>query len=649
MAMKQIAKSLMVFLFFFLFLQSAFPLTTQVKAVEIFVSPSGNDNWSGRLMNVNPAGTDGPKATLSAALDALRNVADAQPRRMVLMAGEYFLEKPLLLNPSDNGLEITAAPKQSVVLYGGRKITGWQKEGNQFYAASLPGVKEGNWDFRVLIVNGRYCDRARLPEKGKFEHLTDFPVPWMSTTGGGWKRKPTPIELTTLKFKPQDVPDNLEPHNAEVRVYHMWDESLVGLSRIDRENHLLHFSSPTGHPAGAFGVKNYVIFNVRQGMTQPGQWYLDRQAGKVVYWPLQGEDLTQAEVLAPTVESVIRLQGEQNKLVKNITLKDFKVAVTTTPLQAGGFGAGNFPGAIQLDYAQDCRLSFLEISNVGGQGIKVNNGRNEITHCRIHHIGACGIRAPSCVVTDNLVHDIGLTYPSSIALWGGGKNGVFSHNEIHDAPYTGINCGGENHLIEANHIYRVMQKLHDGGGIYCFAGKNTVLRGNFIHDLIDTGGYGASAYYLDERSEMCTVEMNLSVNVARPSHNHMANHNTIRNNVFIHNGDLQLTFARCSDYSFEKNVLYATGKITFMGINVLTDFNQNILYSKKGEVIGQTIKDYSPTGSEPLKPDNNNNFDDPGLAEYKNGRVIFNTNSPASKLGITQINNTNAGPRNLPN
>ncbi|MBN2377448.1 MAG: right-handed parallel beta-helix repeat-containing protein [Sedimentisphaerales bacterium] len=647
--MKQIAKSLMVFLFFFLFLQSAFPLTTQVKAVEIFVSLSGNDNWSGRLANANPTKTDGPKATLPAALDALRKVADAQPQRMVLMAGEYFLEKPLLLNPSDNGLEITAAPQQSVVLYGGKKITGWKKDGNQFYATSLPGVKEGNWDFRVLIVNGRYCERARLPEKGKFEHLSDFPVPWMSTTGGGWKRKPTQIELTTLKFKPQDVPDNLEPRNAEVRVYHMWDESLVGLSRIDRENHLLHFSSPTGHPAGAFGVKNYVIYNIRQGMTQPGQWYLDRQAGKVVYWPLQGEDLNRAEVLAPTVESVIRLRGEQNKLVKDITLKDFKVAVTTTPLKAGGFGAGNFSGAIQLDYAQDCRLSHLEISNVGGQGIKVNNGRNEITHCRIHHIGACGIRAPSCVVTDNLVHDIGLTYPSSIALSSGGKNCVISHNEIHDAPYSGITCGGENHLIEANNIYRVMQKLHDGGGIYCFAGKNTVLRGNFIHDLIDTGGYGASAYYLDERSEMCTVELNLSVNVARPSHNHMANHNTIRNNVFIHNGDMQLTFAKCSDYNFEKNVLYATGKITFMGINVLTDFNQNILYSKKGEVIGQTVKDYSPTASEPLKPDHNNSFDDPALAEYQNGRVIFNNNSPASNLGITQINNTHPGPRNPPN
>jgi acyl-CoA synthetase (AMP-forming)/AMP-acid ligase II len=33
-------------------------------------------------------------------------------------------------------------------------------------------------------------------------------------------------------------------------------------------------------------------------MTEPGQWYLDRTAGKVVYWPVPGEEMSEAEVLA---------------------------------------------------------------------------------------------------------------------------------------------------------------------------------------------------------------------------------------------------------------------------------------------------------------------------------------------------------------
>ena len=136
-------------------------------------------------------------------------------------------------------------------------------------------------------------------------------------------------------------------------------------------------------------------------MTKPGKWYLDRKGGKIIYWPLPDEDMSEAVVLAPTVESVIHIQGDRSKPIQNITLQGFRVAVTTTPLMAGGFGAAKFAGAIQVGNAQNCRLHNLEIFNVGGQGINENGGRIDITHCHIHHIGACGIKAPGCVVTDN--------------------------------------------------------------------------------------------------------------------------------------------------------------------------------------------------------------------------------------------------------
>ena len=67
-----------------------------------------------------------------------------------------------------------------------------------------------------------------------------------------------------------------------------------------------------------------------------------------------------------------------------------------------------------------------------------------------------------------------------------------------------------------------MKTLYDGAAIYMFGAKDCVMRGNFVRDIIDTDGYGASAYYLDENSEGCVVENNLSLRVARPSHNHLA-------------------------------------------------------------------------------------------------------------------------------
>jgi len=616
-------------------------------AVISYVSPTGDDSWSGRLAQPNADRTDGPRATLGAACRAARTLGTETSRRIVVQAGEYFLNEPVVLTEKDSGLTIEAATGADVTLYGGRKVTGWRKDGPDFYAATLPGVKEGDWDFRALIVNGRYCPRARLPKTGRFEHRSVFDVRWMSTTGGGWQRKPTDEELTTLKYRPEDLGPWLDIRNAEVTVYHMWDDSMVGVSVIDTESHTLTFSSPTGHPAGAFGVKTYVVWNVREGLTEPGQWYLDRTAGKVVYWPLTGEDMSEVKVIAPVVESIVRVQGSRGKPVRNVTLRGLRLAATTTPLTAGGFGAGRFDGALSIANAEDCMFGDLEVRHAGGQGIQATGTSLRIQRCHVHHVGACGIRASGTrlEVTDNHIHDVGLTYPSAIALQGGGRDSLVAHNHVHHAPYSAINYGGQNTRIEANRIHDAMLELHDGGGIYCFGGKNLVLRGNYIHDIIDTGGYGASAYYLDEQSEGCLVEGNLSVNVMRPSHNHMAKGNTIRNNVFINEGDLRLTWPRSSDYRFEKNILWATGRIVFDNREGITTLAGNILHSVAGKVECKKLDQYSQTGEYPMQADAVNVLADPKLIAYRDGQVQIAPDSPAHALGIEPIDVSGTGPR----
>jgi hypothetical protein len=248
-------------------------------------------------------------------------------------------------------------------------------------------------------------------------------------------------------------------------------------------------------------------------------------------------------------------------------------------------------------------------------------------------------------VTDNHIHDVGLTYPSAIALQGGGMDCLISHNEIHDCPYTAINCGGERNRIEHNLIYHAMKELHDGGGIYCFAGKDLVLRGNFIRDIIDTGGYGASAYYLDERSENCLVEGNLSVGILRPSHNHMAKGNTIRNNVFISDSDARITFPKSSNYTFERNVIQAKGQIVLENPDGITTLRNNVLFSAEGKIQCRKLKDYSQAGSYSFEADRENLSAEPHIIEFDKGRVRFAADSPALKLGIKPIDVSGAGIR----
>lgn len=597
---------------------------------------------------VSPAGKGGSKATLHGAVAESRKLAAGTPRRIVVQGGKYFLSEPLRLGAQDAGLTIEAARGQKPVLYGGRTVKGWKRDG-KFWSATLPEVAEGEWDFRMLVVNDRFAKRARLPEKGAFTHLSEFTVRWMGTNGGGWQRKPTEQELTTMRYRPGDLGPWLEVKNAELTVYHMWDESLVTLKSHDAATQTLTFASPAGHPAGAFGVQKYVVWNTLEGMQQPGQWYLDRVAGKVVYWPLAGENMERAEVIAPVVESIIRIEGARDTPAKGITLRGLTLAVTNTPPVAGGFGAGRYDGAVSVNWAEDARLEGLTVYNTGGQGIKAANAaRLVLANNEVRDTGACGViaRGPEVEISDNLVYRVGVTYPSAIGIYCSGNKQRIMHNEVHDTPYTAVNFGGTAGVVEGNLIHHAMLELHDGAAFYVIFGRDMVVRGNLVRDIPDTGGYGSSAYYLDELSENCLVEGNVSVNVERPSHNHIGRKNTIRNNVFVTDGSMSLTFPRSTGYTFEKNILSAAGEIVFkMPPDAIASMPNNLIYSRKDSILYETMEAYASKERSPLELRDGSLAGDPMLDERVRGRYIYLTGSAAHKLGIQPVDVSNAGRR----
>ncbi|MBM3237972.1 hypothetical protein FJZ31_16910 [Candidatus Poribacteria bacterium] len=606
---------------------------------DFYVSTNGSDSWDGTK--------DRPFVTLTKARDVARSLGKEKEKRIVLRGGSYFLQAPLILEPQDSGLTIEAMPGEDVILYGGKLVERWQKDGDKFWTAEAPTTSGVKYDFRMLLVNGRFGERARLPKEGTFTHLSEFNVPWMSSTYGGWKRKPTEDELTTLNYKAGDLGSWLEVANAEVTVYHMWDESCVGVAEHDVTAQTLKLSPPSQHPPGAFGVKKYVVWNIREGMHSPGRWYLDKNIGKIVYWPLPGEDMGKAKAMAPTTESIIHIAGNKEMPVQNITLNGLSFSVTTTPLEAGGFGANRYVGAVLLDFAQDCKLVNLTVKNVAGHGISASGcSRIRVENCEIVGTGAGGIYVggQEAVIEGNHVHKVGLMYPSAIGIFRGGQNCIVRHNEVHDTSYSAINYGGGPNCIKYNLIYDAMKVLHDGAGIYVFGGKGSVLRGNFIRDIIDTGGYGASAYYLDEQSEGCVVEENLSLRVNRPSHNHMARKNTIRNNIFIVAGDAKITFPRCSDYTVERNVIYATGEISISNPDAIAVSSENLFYSGTGKIEGVKLKKdgYAADGITDGIP-GDNMVADPMFVDLDKGDYRFKPESPALKLGIKQIDVSKAG------
>jgi len=614
----------------------------------VYVAPAGNDANDGTAAH--------PLATLVHARDLCRSIAPGQPREITLAAGNYFAVD-LVLGPQDSGLTITSAPSapsapgataSTPTLYGGIRLAGWQKDGPDFYAAALPAGLDPALAPRLLEVDGAMAPRARLPETGTFTHTTKFDVPWMSSTGGGWKRQPTTEELTTLAYNPADLGAWLVAQNAEVTVYHMWDESTVGVAAVDAPRHVLTLAPPCGHPPGAFNVHQYVVWNLREGMRHPGQWYHDRAGGRIVYWPLPGQDMAKSTVFVPTTQTVIRLAGTAKTPVHDVTLQGLTIHVTTVPLRSGGFAAANFDGAMALDHAHNCRLSGLEISRVAGHAINGHNDLHDIIveHCRIGPCGAGGIYIGGTkpIIRNNRVAGIGLLFPSAIGIYHGGDHGLVSHNLVHDCSYSAINYGGNANILEGNLIYDCMKTLHDGAAIYLFGARDCIIRGNLARDITDTGGYGASAWYLDEQSQHCLVENNVALRVHYLGNNHMAHDCILRNNVYVvPAGDAKLSLARSKDFTFEKNIIWCAGKIEFHGVDAITTWSGNVLYSGSGKIVGTHLKDYSATGSTNAIP-GESLAADPLFVDLEHD-WHFKPNSPAPARGILPVDVSTAGPQ----
>src|SRR5690242_9416414 len=70
------------------------------RSANLYVSPQGDDRWSGLLPEPNEAHTDGPVATLEMARDRVRLYA-AYPRTVWIRGGVYIRQQPFALIQMD--------------------------------------------------------------------------------------------------------------------------------------------------------------------------------------------------------------------------------------------------------------------------------------------------------------------------------------------------------------------------------------------------------------------------------------------------------------------------------------------------------------------------------------------------------------------
>ena len=296
---------------------------------------------------------------------------------MRLGGGTYALASEVRFGPEDSGtaacpITYTAAGPEPVVLDGGRRITGWKKHDARLWVTTVPDVASGAWRFRQLYVNGQQRVRARTPNEG-YLRVAGCPE-------GTPKTAHYHKDCQTFQFKPGDIrADWTNLSDVEVIVYHFWTDSHLPIKSVDTVSNLVTFAHKAGKTFTDDFTEDgarYIVENVFEGLDAPGEWYLNRRTGQLFYYPMPGEDLAKAEVVAPFAPAHLRLEGNpaERRYVEHLRFRNLSFVHSRFELPPGNSndrqGSASVPAAITLRGARSCAFEQCRLSNLGTFGLR---------------------------------------------------------------------------------------------------------------------------------------------------------------------------------------------------------------------------------------------------------------------------------------
>jgi len=516
----------------------------------VHVAVDGDDRWSGRLPAPNADRTDGPVATPAAARDAARRLRQGRQGaiEVVLHAGRYELDKPLRLEAADGGTAdrpVVWRPHgiDRVVLTGARRIVEFAPLVDEALVARLPAEARG----KVLEAD---LNEAGVTDPGTFSSAgnrvevfhRDRPLPiarWPNDdfttigdllgdrpmTDGGLPGNAVGKFTTAAAEAAARLPSWKNEADGWLAGYFFWDwsDSRQRIKTIDPDAKAIELEPP--HTTYRSGQRFYA-FNMLSELDRPGEWCIDREAGRLYVWPPAGEPAVTVTALPHLVE----IAGANHVIVRGLVLEGTRNSLVTIT-----GGAGVTVGA--------CRLR-----NAGGWGVIIEGGLGHaVRGCEIHEVGEGGVMlaggdrptltAAGHVAENNHVHHyarLQRTYRPAVEVKGVGNRVL--HNHIHHAPHNGIMLNGNDHLVEFNRIHHVCQETGDVGAYYMgrdWTMRGTMVRHNLFADLTGPGRLGAMAVYLDDSASGITVVGNVFVRACREVLIGGGRDNLVENNLFI--------------------------------------------------------------------------------------------------------------------
>jgi len=495
----------------------------EATGLVFYVSPQGDDTWSGKLPSQSARGTDGPFATLERARQAVREVISqnlTRDVRVVLRGGTYYLPEGFLLGPEDSGtadhsITYEAYPAEEVHLIGGMPIRNWSRYKGRIWQCEIPGGKEP----LQLFENGWRVQMARTPKSGYY-HI-------MGPVRGS--------ERSAFRYVETDFdPEGWDISDGKVFIWqgHDWFSQEKNIKAIDREEHTVTMSSTSGYAMTS--GNRYFIKNILSLLTLPGECQIAWSSGKIYCMPSH-EPISSQTMVISTARNVIDVEGSWDNPVTNVHFKGLNLGISNEDV-------------VRLANVENCSVRFCKVENGGTNGVLILNHAqrvviygNLIRYNGQHGVSLVGLPLGredvnhDNVVENNHIHHCGrlVGHGYGVRIYQSGHNRII-HNEIHDMPRYGTTIKGlryqvlraqvrnvtwENHwdflhsrnnLIAYNNIYRVNLDSQDTGAMESWGpGRDNVYDHNLIHDVGNFKFGLQSGMYLDDATDYFNVTNNI--------------------------------------------------------------------------------------------------------------------------------------------
>lgn len=305
-----------------------------------------------------------------------------------------------------------------------------------------------------------------------------------------------------------------------------WATQTVPMVSVDTASKII----TSGHPS-RFGVsegKRYYVFNMLEEIDAPGEYFIDRNTGKLYFY--KPADVSEDTPIVLTLK----------KPVFNIT-SDY---TTINGINIGGTSSNGI-----VVKADNVKIKNCEIRNTSATAISAEGNNILVENCNIHDVNGgismTGGNLQKLERSGNVVSNCEIsnysklyrTYANAVNLSGVGNTAI--NNSIHDSEHIAIGFSGCYNIVKYNEIYNVCTETDDAGAIY--VGRTWIDRGNeivdnYIHDIDSSieNVYGVGAIFLDDHYAGAYIKGNVFEKIEGYAiRGNAGREHTITNNVFV--------------------------------------------------------------------------------------------------------------------